>query len=214
MHPISGKSMNQTEEYDLRIITGAAELFRQFGIRAVTMDMIASHLGMSKRTIYERFRDKDELLFAVMDSMIGRRREKTDAILESSPDVISAIFSMIRAGTDHAAMMNPLIRSDIRKYHSKVLKRLREKCENPDHEAAMKILETGIRQSVFRDNLNLEILSRAFSALAVMIGDESLFPPEKFLQRDLIRNVMLNFLRGISTKKGIELIDSMEHEIL
>lgn len=213
MHPISVKSMNQTEEYDLRIITGAAELFRQFGIRAVTMDMIASHLGMSKRTIYERFRDKDELLFAVMDAMIGKRREKTDAILNSSPDVISAIFSMIQTGADHAAMMNPLIRSDINKYHSKVLRRLREKCENPDHEDAMKILETGIRQSVFRDNLNLAILSRAFSALAAMIGDENLFPPEKFLQRDLVRNVMLNFLRGISTKKGIELIDSMEHEL-
>ncbi len=213
MHPISVKSMNQTEEYELRIITGAAELFRQFGIRAVTMDMIASHLGMSKRTIYERFRDKDDLLFAVMDAMIGKRREKTDAILNSTPDVISAIFSMIQTGADHAAMMNPLIRSDINKYHSKVLRRLREKCENPDHEDAMKILETGIRQSVFRDDLNLAILSRAFSALAAMIGDEILFPPEKFLQRDLVRNVMLNFLRGISTKKGIELIDSMEHEL-
>jgi AcrR family transcriptional regulator len=206
--------MNQTEEYDLRIITGAAELFRQFGIRAVTMDMIASHLGISKRTIYERFRDKDELLFAVMDSMIGKRREKTDAILNSSPDIISAIFAMIRTGTDHAALMNPLIRSDLKKYHSKVLRRLREKCENPDHEAATKILETGIKQSVFRDDLNIDILSRAFSALASVIGDENLFPPEKFLQRDLIRNVMLTFLRGISTARGIELIDSMEHEII
>ncbi|MDF1559485.1 MAG: helix-turn-helix domain containing protein [Bacteroidales bacterium] len=205
--------MNQTEEYDLRIITGAAELFRQFGIRAVTMDMIASHLGMSKRTIYERFRDKDELLFAVMDSMIGKRREKTDTILDSSPDVISAIFAMIRTGTDHAAMMNPLIGSDLRKYHSKVLRRLKEKCENPDHEASMKILEAGVRQSVFRDNLNLEILSRAFSAIVSMIIDENLFPPEKFLQRDLIRNIILNFLRGISTARGIGLIDSMEHEI-
>jgi AcrR family transcriptional regulator len=205
--------MNQTEEYELRIITGAAELFRQFGIRAVTMDMIANHLGISKRTIYERFHDKDQLLFAVMDAMIGKRREKTDAILNTSPDAISAIFAMIRSGRDHAAMMNPLIGSDLRKYHSKVLSRLKEKCENPDHEASMKILETGVRQSLFRDDLNLEILSRAFSTIASMIMDENLFPPEKFQQRDLIRNIILNFLRGISTKKGIELIDSMEHEL-
>ncbi len=206
--------MNQTEEYNLRIITGAAELFRQFGIRAVTMDMIANHLGMSKRTIYEQFHDKDELLFAVMDSMIIKRREKTDAILNSSPDVISAIFAMIRTGTDHAAMMNPLIGSDLRKYHSKVLRRLKEKCENPDHEGSMKILEAGVRQSVFRDNHDLEILSRAFSAIASLIMDENLFPPEKFLHRDLIRHIILNFLRGISTVRGIELIDSMEHELM
>lgn len=205
--------MNQTEEYDIRIITGAAELFRQFGIRAVTMDMIANHLGMSKRTIYERFRDKDELLFAVMDSMIVKRREKTDSILNTSPDVISAIFAMIRSGSDHAAMMNPLIGSDLRKYHSKVLGRLKEKCENPDYEASMKMLETGVKQSVFRDNLDLEILSRAFSAIASMMIDENIFPQEKFLQRDLIKNIILNFLRGISTERGIELIDSMEQEI-
>jgi hypothetical protein len=77
----------------------------------------------------------------------------------------------------------------------------------------MKILETGVRQSLFRDDLNLEILSRAFSAIASMLMDENLFPPEKFQQRDLIRNIILNFLRGISTKKGIELIDSMEYEL-
>jgi len=46
-----------------------------------------------------------------------------------------------------------------------------------------------------------------------MIMDENIFPQEKFLQRDLIKNIILNFLRGISTARGIELIDSMEQEI-
>ena len=58
--------MIQLEEYDARIIGGAAELFRIYGIKAVTMDMIANHLGISKRTIYERFNDKDALLYAVI----------------------------------------------------------------------------------------------------------------------------------------------------
>ncbi|MBE0676126.1 MAG: helix-turn-helix transcriptional regulator, partial [Bacteroidales bacterium] len=62
--------MSQNEEYDARIVAGAAELFRIYGIKAVTMDTIAAHLGISKRTIYERFHDKDELLFAVMNEMI------------------------------------------------------------------------------------------------------------------------------------------------
>ena len=72
--------MNQMEEYDARIIAGAAELFRTYGIRAVTMDTIAAHIGVSKRSIYERFIDKDTLLFAVMDSMIARQREMIQRI--------------------------------------------------------------------------------------------------------------------------------------
>jgi AcrR family transcriptional regulator len=74
--------MNQMEEYDARIIAGAAELFRVYGIKAVTMDAIATHLGVSKRSIYERFIDKDTLLFAVMDSMFIKQREMIEKILK------------------------------------------------------------------------------------------------------------------------------------
>jgi len=205
--------MNQMDEYDARIIAGAAELFRVYGIRAVTMDAIASHLGISKRSIYERFIDKDTMLFAVLDSMISKQREKIESILENSPDVISAIFTIIRISRDHAATMNPLINSDLKKYHSKVMMRLREKCGHPDQEAGVKILEMGISQGIFRDTVNTEILSRAFRGIASMAGDEELFPPEMFERRDIMRNVMVNFMRGISTARGVELIDSMENEI-
>ncbi len=205
--------MNQMEEYDARIIAGAAELFRTYGIRAVTMDTIAAHIGVSKRSIYERFIDKDTLLFAVMDSMIARQREMIQRILENSPDVISAVFCIVRMGRDHAATMNPLIGSDLKKYHSAVLKRLREKCENPDYEAARKIIQRGISQGIFRDTIDIEIVGRAFKGLSVMSGDEELFPREHFLQKDVMRNLMVNYMRGISTEKGIQLIDSMENEI-
>jgi AcrR family transcriptional regulator len=200
-------------EYDARIISGAAELFKVYGIKAVTMDDIASHLGVSKRSIYERFRDKDTLLYAVLDSMIAKQREKIDSILESSPDVISAVFTIIRTSRDHAATMSPLISSDLKKYHSKVMKNLKEKCGHPDHEAGVKILEKGISQGIFRETFNTDILSRAFRGIAAMTGDEELFPLEMFDRKEIMRHVMVSFMRGISTTKGVQLIDYMENEI-
>ena len=205
--------MSEINEYDARIIDGAAELFRVYGIRAVTMDDIASHLGVSKRSIYERFRDKDTLLYAVLDSMIARQREKIESILENSPDVISAIFTIIRTGRDHAATMNPLINSDLKKYHNRVMNRLKETCGHPDHEAGVKILEKGISQGIFRESVNTEILSRAFRGIAGLANDEELFPPDRFERREVMRNVMVSFMRGISTPRGVQLIDSMENEI-
>ncbi len=207
------ETMNHLEEYDIRIITGAAELFRVYGIKSVTMDSIASHLGISKRSIYERFSDKDTLLFAVLDSMIAKQREKIESILENSPDAISAVFTIIRMGREHAATMNPLISSDLKKYHSKVLKRLSETCGHPDHEAALRILTKGVSQGIFRQNIDTEIVGRAFRGIAGLTGDEELFPPDMFMRSDIMKNVMVNYMRGICTEKGINLIDSMENEI-
>lgn len=202
--------MNQSEEYDVRIIAGAAELFRNYGIRAVTMDSIATHLGMSKRTIYERFRDKDELLFAVMKEMIRKQKEIVENIMNSSSNVMEAIFTMLRISREHMASMNPLIGSDLRKYHDAVLQRIKATCDNPDHEGARKLLKAGIEEGVFRDDIDIEIISRAVSGLGNLIGDTKLFPPEQFVQRDLLRNIMINYLRGISTARGNSLIDELE----
>jgi len=202
--------MNQTGEYDTRIITGAAELFRVYGIRAVTMDSIAAHLGISKRTIYERFGDKDELLYAVMNDMIRKQKEMVDNILNASSNVMEAIFTVIRIGREHMASMNPLIGSDLRKYHDAVLQRIRLDCDNPDYEGTRKILNAGIAQGLFRNDIDVEIISRAVPGLGNITGDTNRFPPEQFTQRDLIRNIIINYLRGISTARGNELIDEME----
>lgn len=205
--------MTQAEEYDMRIISGAAELFRTYGIRAVTMDAIASHLGISKRTIYERFTDKETLLYAVINSMIQRQREMITTILENSPDVISAIFTMVRINRDHAATMNPMIHSDLKKYHSRVLRRVMETCGDPDYEAAGIILRKGISQGIFREDIDVDIVSRAFRGISTLPSDEELFPPENFLHKDIVRNLIMNFMRGISTARGIELIDSLSGDL-
>ncbi len=210
MHPNYQSRMNPAEDYDARIVSGAAELFRTYGIRAVTMDAIATHLGMSKRTIYERFRDKDELLFAVMSEMIRKQKEMLEKILSSSSNVMEAIFTMLRISREHTAAMNPLIGSDLRKYHDAVLRRIKATCDNPDYEGARKMLRSGIEQGVFRAEIDIEIISRAVSGFGGMTGDTNLFPPEQFSQRDVIRNIVINFLRGISTTRGISLIDELE----
>lgn len=205
--------MNNSDEYNERIVAGAAELFRIYGIRAVTMDTIASHLGISKRTIYERFHDKDELLYAVIVSMIERQKDMIEKILVESPEAISAVFTMIRMGRDHVASMNPLISSDLKKYHSNVLRRIKETCGHPDYESANKMFKAGMEQGVFRDDINVEILSRTLNRMGAIMGDTDLFPPDYFMHRDLVRNIIVNFLRGISTREGIAIIESHESEL-
>src|SRR5512138_271340 len=114
-----------------RIIEEAANMFRTYGIRAVTMDMLAAEMGISKRTIYEIFRDKDELLQGVMRWMAYKQVELTNKYLQNSENVIEAIFGIMDNMMDHIKKMSPAFRLDMRKYHHDLIRTLRENNELP-----------------------------------------------------------------------------------
>jgi len=196
-----------------RILTGAAELFRIYGIKAVTMDTLAQHLGISKRTIYEKYTDKDELLLAVMNCMMLKQRENIDRILESSENVIIAVFRMISIMREHVGAMNPLIHSDLRKYHSSVLLKMKEKCGYPDYEGNEHVIAKGKEQGLFRPDIDNKIVSRCFQGLGSIMTDSNLFPAEQFPQRDVIKNVLINYLRGLLTPEGLRVINELEPEL-
>jgi AcrR family transcriptional regulator len=108
-------------DYKNRIIEEAATLFRTYGIKTVTMDLLASNLGISKRTIYEVFGDKDELLIGVVQWMYEKQKEMMANILDESENVIVANFRMIDVMRDHFQNMSPSFLLDIKKYHHAVL---------------------------------------------------------------------------------------------
>jgi len=201
------------EDCDDRIVTGAAELFKTYGIKAVTMDTLAQSLGISKRTIYEKFKDKDELLLAVMKCMMLYQREKVKSIIDTSPNIIAAIFRMISLMREHINTMNPLIHSDLKKYHSGVLRKMKEVCEYPDYQGTELILIKGKEQGLFKDGIDNDIVTRCMSGLGILMGDNNIFPADRFTQRDVIKNVLINYLRGISTERGMELINELEQEL-
>lgn len=201
--------MNEVDCND-RILTGAAELFRIYGIKAVTMDTLAEYLGISKRTIYEKYTDKDELLLAVMNCMMIKQRENVDKILDSSQNVIIAVFRLISVMRDHMGAMNPLIHSDLRKYHSAVLEKMKEKCGYPDYEGDEHIIAKGKEQGLFRPEINNKLVSRCFQGLGTIMTDSNLFPAEQFSQRDVIKNVIINYLRGLLTPEGLTIINELE----
>ena len=110
-----------------RIIEEAALLFRTYGIRAVTMDMLANQMGISKRTIYEVFKDKGELLSGVLKWMTIKQREAMNKIFSDTENVIEALFKMIDLMIDHFQNMSPAFQLDMKRYHNEILKKTRGK---------------------------------------------------------------------------------------
>lgn len=188
-----------------RIIEEAAAMFQMYGIRAVTMDMLAANLGISKRTIYENFRDKDELLITVMKCMEEKRKEVVDIALRESKNVIEALFSLLRLTGDHFRKMSPAFYIDMKKYHHVIAES--GICTIPDLSGSLRIVEKGISEGSFIPDLNPEIVNRGMYGIFRLTGDFELFPSADFTRQAIVRNLYINYLRGISTPKGNRLIN-------
>lgn len=194
-----------------RIIEGAAELFRTYGIKSVTMDSLATHLGMSKRTIYEIFADKDEILIGVLKWMAEKQKEVMKKILDESENALAAIFRLLEINREHFQEMSPAFQADIKKHHYDFLMKKSEKYEMPDYRNYQEFLERGIKEKLFRKDVNTDIANRCLFSLFRSSMDPDLYPFEMFSRREIIRNLIINYLRGISTPAGINLINQLEH---
>ncbi len=193
-----------------RIIEGAAELFKTYGIKSVTMDSLASHLGISKRTIYEVFSDKDELLIGVLKWMAEKQRELVKRVLDESENAILAIFKLLEINMNHFQDMSPAFHADIKKYHHEILMKKTDKCEMPDYRINIQLIERGIKGKLFRKDINPDLVNRCLYSLVRSIMDIDLYPFEQFTRREVVKNGFINYLRGISSKEGVELINTLE----
>ena len=197
-------------DYKKRIIEEAAVLFRTYGIRAVTMDMLANQMGISKRTIYEVFSDKDELLEGVLILMTEKQREVLAKIMAESENVIEAIIKLLDLMGEHFRNMSPAFLLDIKKYHNIKLSKTDGKNEMHVFGFNEEVIRQGIKEGVFREDIDVPIINICLLEVSKMSNYSEFFSSDDYQIKDVIRNVYVNYLRGISTQKGLDLINYYE----
>jgi TetR/AcrR family transcriptional regulator, cholesterol catabolism regulator len=195
-----------------RIKEQATEMFLRSGIKAITMDDISREIGMSKRTIYENFKDKDELLRECLTFIDKKYEREHELITLESEHTISEVFSMMKLGIYAIKTISPLFFSDLKKYHYRIYKEVLQVNEVKQINKTHTLLKKGINQGVFRSNIDLEIVSILLNEQLTLISDDNVFPERKFSRVVVFENVLINFFRGIATKKGIDLIEQYYQE--
>src|ERR1700752_4539135 len=93
----------------LKILLGAQELFFKYGIKAITMDDIAKHLSMSKKTIYQYFKEKDEIVLTLMTEKIKEDELQFSKMHEESENIIEELFGVMKCMSDNIGKMNPVL---------------------------------------------------------------------------------------------------------
>jgi len=192
-----------------RIIEEASELFGRSGVKSITMDDLARHLGISKRTIYENFKDKEELLIACIDTFHDESSEK---VFLEADNVAEAILVMLRKDAEQASQRQFNMIEDIRKYYPKVYKERLTRFQKDKNFDFEQMLKRGINEGVFRENLNPDIICTFFVRQAndITYLDNYL---GKFSLTEVFENLYLTFLRGLCTAKGLEIIDRYKNHV-
>jgi len=188
-----------------KIIDGAGKLFMEYGIRQVTMDTIAQSLGISKRTIYENFKDKEDLLSNFLLYTFMQHKKQAIDIMSNSANVIEALFNFGLFNQKCLEMINPLFFEDLKKYHSDIYKKVVGSGEIRNHELTYTVLKRGQNEGVFIKEIDLDVANRFIHYMMDFFGvakDELQCDDKK-----IWISVHLPYLRGICTPKGQELVN-------
>ncbi len=189
-----------------RILVESGMLFGKYGIRSMTMDSLAEELGISKRTIYECYKDKDTLLLEVIRFYKNQTTEEAHRLIDQSDNAIEALFRIIKMTIGQMMRISPAFFHDFRKYHQKVFKEFSEPGEIRDFSMTRKLLETGVQQEVFRDDINIDIVNQTLHTLFDLFGHNSNMVDAGYDRKEMFDHIIIPFFRGISTKKGRKLL--------
>lgn len=193
-------------EIQERIRQKADELFRRYGIRSVTMDEIAAQLGMSKKTIYQYYTDKDQLVDAVAVDEIQFSQECCMKDAAASENAIEEIFRVMEFVEVMFRNMNPSMLHDLEKYHPLGYKKFLDHKNKFLYEMVKKNIERGIKEELYRPEIDVEIMSRYRLESMMFAFNSNLFPTSKFNLVKLHHEILEHFLYGLATLKGYKLI--------
>lgn len=188
-----------------RILKVAGELFNKYGIRSISMDDIAHHLGISKKTIYQYFSDKDEIVTLTISQYLGHEKDRVKLIQAEASDAVDFLIKVNQYLRSNIRETTTSIVFELHKYHHKAWTLLEEFKKEFLYTVIRKNVESGIRDGHFRDDINPEITSRVRLEEASMPFNEELFPKNRFNIIEVSDNILDHFVLAITTDKGRKL---------
>lgn len=190
-----------------KILEASGSLFMQNGFRTVTMDMIAQSLAISKRTIYENFKDKDDLIGNVLIRGSLMNKNQLLAIIGESDNVIEALVQFCLFHYRISSTVNPVFMEDLKKYYSTVFESSLNSMVVQTQEISYTLLKKGINEGSFVKNIDLEIANKFINHTLDFIRQSNC---EHHTDPDKVwRSVFYPYLKGICTPKGLELLKTV-----
>jgi AcrR family transcriptional regulator len=187
-----------------RILDTAFGLFRQYGTRSITMDDIATRMGISKKTLYAHFVDKDDMVVHAISRFLEVIQEEERVLRANAANAIEELFEVMKMRLRN---MNPVIMLDLQKFHSKAFLVFQEYRNNSLRTVIRENLERGIAEGLYREDLEVNILTQFRIASAMLCFQPEVFPIAGFEMGKVQRVLLEHFMYGVASAKGLKLIE-------
>ena len=187
-----------------RILDAAMKAFAERGVKTVKMDDIAQALTISKRTLYEVFDTKEQVIFEGLKRYHRLKGEAlADFARDGSHDVLDIIIYLYRSHIKENGALKPAFYEEIGKYPQIVEYLNKQKQKN--QQDFIRFVRRGVDEGYFRSDINYIIIAHVFEALGSYMQQMHLY--EKYSFEELFFNMLFVTLRGFCTAKGIEKLD-------
>lgn len=192
-----------------KILYKASEMFLNLGFKSVTMDDIAAEMGVSKKTIYTHFKNKTDLVNNVTLSLFEFISQGIDMICELDHNPIQEIYDIKKFVMTHLKDEKSSPQYQLQKYYPKLYATLKKKQFEVMNTCVEENLNKGIKEGLYRENIDIGFISRIYFNGMSGIKDIELFPLQKFSMNTLMEYFLEYHLRGICTEKGLQTMNEI-----
>ena len=196
--------MEENIKQKRELIAAISDLFLRFGLRSTSMDDIANHLKISKKTLYQQFANKDDVVEQVM---LYRRDEKiknTDVNQLAKKNPIVVMSEIRDFMVSDLGSRLPANQFDIRKYHPAVYERVAKQEEESTKKFLVALLDNGIKQELFRKDIDKELQ-------LYLLKDPEITSKLEYPISVIISTIFINFIYAISTEKGLKEFERLKN---
>lgn len=200
----------EDQDSKTKILKGAEELFMRYGVRSISMDDIARHLSVSKKTLYQHFADKDELVMMVSRGHLERNILQFDTIRDESKNPIEELAKLSVCMKMNMETMNPAVMFDLQKFHPKAWNEFIKFKNNHLRESIVRNLKQGIELGYVRPEVNPEILAAIRIETVQLAFNNELFAAGQYSLAEVQAHLFDHFVYGIVTEKGRKLYEKFK----
>jgi AcrR family transcriptional regulator len=196
-----------------QIIADAIKVFMTYGIKSVTMDDIAKHMRMSKKTLYQYVSDKNDLVTRCLKHDCNITEDTVKEILSKGLNAIEENFEISKHIVEDLKNIHPSIFYDLEKYYPDAWKTM----HNLRHDFVAVVMkhnmERGIKEGLYRKDLNVELMTQLWVARLNIIFDPNLFSLNDYELVEVYRQMFIHHVRGIASNEGVKYIEKNQHKL-
>jgi len=185
-----------------RILSEAEQLFWRYGVRSVTMEDIARELGISKKTIYQHFSDKEDILYQVINQKIHADVSEIECSMQENDNPVEGLLMVLVLMEKSKAEVSPNLLVDIKRYYPKAFALFRKHIDQHLMKSILENIQNGMIQGLYRADINPTILARMRIEQIELAFNNEFFPASQYAMLDIQRQLIHHFVRGMLTEKG------------